>query len=183
MRHALPRIALLAAASLVASPAAAQLTHFSDDFEARDINSETALGSGMSDWVVSGLVFDSANNFQFFYGNFDAPNGSAPTITNPAFSAIATGEEGPAQGMQSLNVFSDYNCCDLGTPSAQGHGNGTDIVESNVFRQQTIGSTEVLAQETATFTFDAKLPGTAPVSGTSEAIGFIRTLDPNANFN
>ena len=121
----------------LSSQASAQLSFFSENFESLGQNNPTALGD--SGWLVSGAVFDQFEDFQFFYGNFPAPN-EQPGV---ALSNIESGQGGPEQGLQYLNVFSDYNCCGLDTDQPIGHGNGTDIVESNVFQEQIIGAGDI----------------------------------------
>lgn len=164
-------VGLVFAGSLDAS---AQLSPYSQDFETLSMGDGSALSN--DGWLISGLVFDGGGGFKFFYGNFPAPNGG------PSFSAVATGEAGPPQGVQYLNTYSDYNCCDLGTPTPQGHGNGTDIVENNIFQEQIIGAGSI--GQTFTFSFDGKLPADPGVAAAapSEVRAFIRTLDPNAGF-
>ena len=68
--------------------------------------------------------------YLYGYGVFPAPNSGPPF----AFCTIAAGEGGPAQGAQQLVVFSDYNNVD--------HGVG-NIIESNVFQEQTIDAGDV----------------------------------------
>ncbi len=171
-----------AAAALLAAPASwAALSVYTQDFEAL-VPTDLAALSG-DGFLVSGLAFDGDivtlppyGTFKFFYGNFPAPNGG------PAFSAIATGEGGAPQGLNVLNVYSDYNCC---SGTAEGHYDVTapyDFVQSNVFHEQTIGPLDV--GSTWSLKFDAKLPSAAGCNTTpaSDCIAFIRTLDPNAAF-
>ena len=150
----------------------AAITSYSQNFEGLGIADGAALAN--DGWLVNGLNFDGAGNFQFFYGNFAAPNGG------PSFSAIATGEGGPAQGDQYINIYSDYGCCDLGTANPIGHGNGTDRVESYVFQEQVIGAGD---EGTYELSYDARLPGGASIGPNSTAQAFLRTLDPNAGFS
>jgi hypothetical protein len=178
------RFLVSASMLLLAAPASwAALSSYSQNFEALVQGNPAALSA--DGWLVSGVVFNGATTvvppapygaFKFFYGNFPAPNGG------PAFSAIATGESGPTQGLQVLNVFSDYNCCQN---TNEGHFDGTapnDYVQSNVFREQTIGLADI--GTTWSFKFDAKVSavngcGTAPAS---DCVAFIRTLDPANSF-
>ena len=173
---------LVPALLVLAAPATwAALSSYSQNFEALVQSNANALSA--DGFLVSGVVFDGNTgaappygNFKFFYGNFAAPNGG------PAFSSIALGESGPNQGLQVLNVYNDYNCCQ---PN-EGHFDGTapnDFVQSNVFREQTIGPADI--GTTWSFKFDGKL---SPVNGcgtgaASDCVAFIRTLDPNNNFN
>jgi hypothetical protein len=137
------------------------------------------LGDG---WLISGLVFDGAGGFKFFYGNFDAPNGDA------SFSGVKTGEQGASQGTRYLNVFSDYGCCDLALDPAdrQGHGDISqpyDRVESNVFQEMIVDGTTDAGLWS--FSFDAKQPSAlgCSLSPASTCGAFLRTLDPNAGFS
>jgi len=174
-------VLVAAAAALLVAPASwAALSSYSQNFEVLVQGDANALGN--AGFLVSGVVFDGNSgaappygNFKFFYGNFPAPNGSV------AFSGIATGQSGVPQGLQVLNVFSDYQCCTANGP--EGHFDGTapnDFVQSNVFRQQTIGPGDI--GTTWSFKFDAKantVSGCATAAG-SDCVAFIRTLDgPN----
>jgi hypothetical protein len=107
-------------------------------------------------WLVFGNVFDGTVDpptLKFPYGPFAAPNGGA------AFSAVVAGEGGSTQGEQQLSIYNDYNCCDLETANPQGHGNDTDLVESNVFQELFTLASPIPADavgKTLTFSFDAK---------------------------
>jgi hypothetical protein len=186
IKHMKMALVAAAAALLVAPASWAALSSYSQDFEALAPASDPSNGAlGAAGFLVSGVVFDGAavpapyGNFKFFYGNFPAPNDGSGA---PAFSAIATGESGPGQGLQVLNVFSDYKCCQS---TNEGHFDGAapyDFVQSNVFREQTIGLADI--GTTWSFKFDAKVNGvngcgTAPGS---DCVAFIRTLDPNNGF-
>lgn len=141
---------------------------YQQDFEALDMESETALsGEG---WVVFGNVFDGTGRYLYGYGAFPAPNGGA------AFSAIVEGQGGAEQGVQQLSIYNDYN--------NQDHAKGYRI-ESNVFRERRITVADV--GTTLTFAFDAKRGNvndpTDPLCPcTSTAIAFIKTLNPAAGF-
>ncbi len=153
---------------LCASPAVWALEEYSQDFEALDAGNPDALA--LDSWLVAGLVFDEAANFKFFYGNFPAPNGG------PSFSGLTTGQGGPPQGAQQLSVYSDYNCCTEGGEN-EGHFNGTDLVQSNVFQEQTVAADDV--GKLYTFRFDGKA---GDLAGSTTALGFIQTLDPDDGF-
>jgi hypothetical protein len=164
------------AAMLASAPSSAALSAYSQNFNALGIGDGGALsGNG---WQIAGLVFANPGGFKFFYGNFPAPNGGA------GFSSIAVGEGQGGPTDQYLNIYSDYNCCG----AVDGHGTGTDIVESRVFQEQVIGAGDV--GSTWNFQFDVKAPssnwcGTSPAASTGLLAGcqaFIRTLDPNAGF-
>ena len=145
--------------------ASAALGPYSQDFEALGSADPDALAN--DGWEVFGNVFDSGGAYLFGYGPFDAPNGG------PGFSAVASGQGGPDQGLQQLSIYNDYNCCQ---PS-NGHFNGTDRVEASVFRQ--LGVTAANVGETWTFSFEAKRGN---LEGASTAQAFIKTLDPAAGF-
>lgn len=153
---------LLAAALLAAVPAAssAAVTAYTQNFEGLVLASPTALsGDG---WVVYGNVYTPGGTYLYGYGTFPAPNGGT------AFCSIDAGQGGTEQGAQQLSVYSDYNNID--------HGNG-NIVESNVFREQTIAAGDVGGLWT--FQFDAKLGNLLPPS---TATAFIKTLNPAAGW-
>ncbi len=149
----------------LAAPAQAQLAPYSENFEALNIASPTALSD--AGWVIFGNVYDSGGTFLFGYGVFGAPNGG------PGFSGIVDDQGGAAQGGQQLSIYSDYNCCQ---PS-NGHFNGTDLVEAIVFQEFTIGAADI--GSTWEFFFEAKKGN---IGGATTANGFIKTLDPNAGF-
>jgi len=138
----------------------AAVTPYTQTFEGLNQADTSALGN--DGWLVFANVFTSGGVYLYGYGPFPAPNDGA------AFCAIVTGEGGPAQGAQQLSVFSDYNNTD--------HGLG-NIIETNVFQEQTIEAGDVGG--TWTFSFDAKMGNLA---GASEAEAFIKTLDPGAGF-
>jgi len=164
------------AAALFSPVSHAALLDYSEDFEGLNAADGGALGG--AGWKVFGAVFTGGGDFKFGFGPFAAPNGG------PSFSAIASGEGGPAQGSQYLNAYSDYNCC--GNPD-QGHRNGTDVVEAIVFQEFTIDG--IVDATTWIFSFDVKNPSidgcNAPNDGTAQArcVAFIKTLDPSAGFS
>ena len=142
----------------LAPNAAAQLTTFTQDFEALDIAAPDALAN--DGWGVFANVFDGMGNFQYGYGTFPAPNGG------PGFSAVATGNGGPAQGAQYINTYSDYNNLD--------HGAGL-FIEANIFQEQVIGAADV--GNTWTFSFDyLKNPDVVNGDGDTTTIAFIKVL-------
>ncbi len=146
---------------------------YAQDFESLDQGSRTALrGDG---WLIFGQVVDGSGGFKFDYGPFPAPNGVA------AFCDLVTGEGGPDQGAQQLMVYSDYNCCD----PDQGHRNGTDRVTSLVFQQPFTLGNEISEDDVGKnlkFSFDAKRGNINDPTGSSTALAFIQTVDPNAGF-
>jgi len=154
---------IIAAAVLLLSPVAshATLAPYTQNFEALTAADPAALsGDG---WVVYGNVFSPDHvTYYYGYGPFPAPNPGA------GFSAIAVGQGGPNQGAQQLSIYSDYNNAD--------HANGNQV-ESNVYREQTIGAADVGNQWT--FQFDAKLGN---LQSPSTALAFIKTLNPAAGY-
>jgi hypothetical protein len=154
---------VLVVALIIASTAViwAAVTPYSQDFEGLVQTDPDALAN--DGWLVFGNVYDAGGVYQYGYGPFPAPNGG------PAFSAIAVGEGGPAQGNQQLSVYSDYN--------NTAHANADWVIETFIFQEQTIEAGDVGA--TVVFTFDAKL-GNLELG--SEAEAFIKTLDPNNGY-
>lgn len=146
---------------LLAASATAQLTPYSQDFEGLVQTELTALEN--DGWVIFGNVFDTdGTTFLYPYGPFPAPNDGA------AFCAIALLEGGIPQGVQQLNVYSDYNNVD--------HAIGR-YIQSNVFQEQTIGAGNI--GERWVFQFDAKRGN---LEGETTAAAFIKTIDPNSGF-
>jgi hypothetical protein len=142
-----------------------------------DTAAEVPLGA----WLFFANVFDSAGNLKFPYGPFGAPNATV-SPSDTFISAVVTGEGDTPQGDQQLSVFSDYNCCDPDPISGelrQGHGNGTDRVQINVF-QELNPIPESLIGQTLTFSFDAKRGN---IELASTALAFITTLDPSTGFS
>lgn len=155
---------ILAAAFLIFAPRASQaaLTPYTQSFESLIRSSPTALGN--DGWSVFGNVYQpDGTTYLYGYGPFPAPNGSG------AFCAIDTLQGGALQGNLQLSVYSDYN-------NTGAHGAG-QIVESNVYREQTIATADV--GNTWTVQFDAKLGN---LVGPSTALAFIKTLDPAAGY-
>jgi hypothetical protein len=149
-------------------------SEYTHDFESLDLMSPIALS--VDGWLIFGQVFNSNGSLMFNYGPYPAPNGG------PAFSTIVTGEGGPDQGAQQLLVFSDYNCCD---PPNQGHFNGTDTVVSLVYQEPFDMENPISADgvgKVLEFSFDAKRGDINDPTGSSMALAFIQTVDPNAGF-
>ncbi len=186
MLNRIKMVLVAGTAALLFAPASwAVLASYSQNFEALGAGDPSALSA--DGFLVSGVVFSGAaapapyGGFKFFYGNFPAPNNTAPNIPD-AFSGIETGESGVPQGLNVLNVYSDYQCC-LNT--SEGHFDATgphDIVQSNVFREQTIGLADI--GTTWSFKFDAKARVEIGCASTpdSDCVAFIRTLDPGNGF-
>jgi hypothetical protein len=127
-------------------------------------------------------VFDGDDVFKFNYNN---PPAAAPN--GPQICALVNDQGGLEQEPQQLSVYSDYECC--GNPD-QGHRNGTDLVETNVFRERTLGAADI--GNTVTFSFDAKRGNIndpaadvcqAPNVCDVTANAFIKTLNPADGFS
>ena len=131
----------------------AAVAGYSQDFNGLDPADPAALsGDG---WLYFANVYNADGSFKFDFGQtFPAPT------TSGQISAIAVGEGGPDQNPNQLVIFSNYDCCDLGTASPQGHGNGTDLVETIVFQEPFSNAEGGIPQswigQTFEFTFDAK---------------------------
>jgi hypothetical protein len=113
-------------------------------------------------WLVGGNNYRSDGTFIDQYFSFPAPNGG------PAFSAVAAGEGGAAQGNQQMSIYNDYN-----NPN---HGDGPPdldrIIEAVVFQERDIAAADV--GNTICFKFDAKKGN---IEGASTAEAFIQVLD------
>jgi len=157
-------LGLAMAAAIAFMPVSnAALVNYSQNFEGMTQADTGALGA--DGWLVFGNVFSSGGDYE--YGPFIAPNACAAGL-DPAFSCVAAGEGGPAQGAQQLVAFSDYKNFD--------HAIG-NIIESNLFQEQTIGTADV--GKTMFFNFDAKK---GDIAGSSTASAFIKTVDPNNGY-
>ncbi len=150
---------------------------YSQDFEALGATDPEALNQ--DGYVIFADVWDGdvgTGIFKYPYGPFPAPNGG------PGFSAIATGEGGPDQGEQHLNIYSDYNNGDQTSGGNCGASGCT--INTSVFQEITITADDI--GTTYTLSFDAKSPfegGIADaVQPVTEASAFIKTLDPGAGF-
>jgi hypothetical protein len=146
---------------------------YSQDFEGLNIAFPDALGTlvGGEGFVVFADVWDGevgTGIFLYQYGPFTAPNGG------PGFSAIATGEGGPEQGSQYLNIYSDYD--------NQDHANGFNI-NTSVFQERTITTAELGLCWTLTGDYKAPFQGgIAEPASNATANAFLVTLDPMAGF-
>lgn len=155
-------IAVHAAIVLVCMiPAAGQaITAYNQNFEALVQTDSDALSA--DGWLIYGNVYAPDETYLYGYGAFPAPN------HNLAFCQIVLDQGGPDQGDQQLVVFSDYENRDR---------DAGNIIESNVFQEQTIALADV---GTAwVFSFDAKLGN---IEGASTATAFIKTLDPSSGY-
>lgn len=158
------RIASLGLMAALASSSMASLVSYSQNFEGLNIASPSALGD--DGWKIFGNVFDGGGNYIYGYGPFAAPNGGN------GFSAIATGEGGPAQGAQYINTFSDYNNGD--------HGIGR-IIEANIFQEQVVSAGDY--GKTFEFKFDYKASSQFGPVLPSRTKAFIKVLNPGAGFS
>ena len=152
---------------------------YEQDFESLDIVSPTALGD--DGWFFFGNVFDEGGTLKFSYPNdppspVPTPNANADP-ENIIISGLVSVEAGTRRGAQQLVVSNDYNCCDLETADPQGHGNGTDRVETIVFREINPIPAEFIG-EVHEFTFDAKRGN---IAGATTAQAFIRTRQQQAD--
>ena len=139
------------------------MTAYSQDFESLNAASTTALGD--DGWLYYANV---AADVPYSYGPGPAPNNPSA----PAFCTITTGEGGAEQGSQQMSVFSDYE-------NAGAHTAG-DVIESIVYREQTVGTADV--GKTWVFEFQAKMPAVGGVTSPSTAEAFIKTLNPSAGY-
>ena len=147
----------LAALLCLLPVAGSAFTPYSQDFE--DLIQPDPGALGADGWLVFGNVFSPEGDYLYGYGPYPAPNDGF------AFCQIDAGQGGDEQGLQQLVCFSDYNNGD--------HAAG-NIVESNVYQEQTIAEEDIgLA---VVFEFQAKRGN---IEGGSEAFAFIKTLDPS----
>ncbi|MGI9341658.1 MAG: Ig-like domain-containing protein [Gammaproteobacteria bacterium] len=180
---------------------------YSEDFEGVTIDDPIAVsgeqpaGAGISSYfadVWGPNVNDPAlvgidTPLYTYFG--DTPNAAAPGIP-PGFAAIATGDGGPAQGLQYLSVFSDYNNGDQLTSGSCGPS--TCTVNTSIFREPFDFGNRIGAGDLNfcwTFSFDAR---SNPAGGIADATvnnggnflqaptsasAFLKTLDPDSNFD
>ena len=158
-RRFLAVIGILAAMAWPLS-AHGDITTYNQNFESLDINASNALAN--DGWKVFGNVFTPGGNYLYGYGTYSAPNGGG------GFSAIATGPGGSAQGLQYLNVYSDYN-------NGDAHGNG-NYVDALVFQERNIGAGNVGAGKSFAFSFDYLKNGGGGDNGDSRTYAFIKVL-------
>ena len=100
------------------------------------------------------------------YGTFDAADGDPGSI-----QAIANNEGGPAQGLQHLNKYSDYNNLNQ----------ASNFIEGITLQERFVVQADVGVW---TLTFDAKRksPDNFGIGGQSSAYAFIKTLDSSEFF-
>lgn len=150
----------------------AQLTPYSQDFEGLMVpNPEdpasTAGELANDGWLVFANAFKLPEGWYLYgYGPFPAPNGTG------GFSEVRGVMGAPAQGVRGIVVYSDYN--------NGGHANGAQLIEANVFQEQSVAAEDV--GNTWLFDFDARRAVLGGIDGSTTALAFFKTLDPNAGF-
>ena len=167
-------LSCVAVVGLNATPAAAQLTGYSQDFELPGIVQTDPNTLGNDGWLVGANVFkrDTATYLdadttvlRYNYFAFPAPN-NPPTA---AFSLVKTTtfEGTPPQGDQEVVVISDYQNGD--------HADPNDRIEALFFQEQIVGASDV--GKTAKFTFLAHKDAQADIlSGSTKANAFYQDL-------
>ena len=168
----------------LSTPTIAAITAYAQDFEALNAADPAAL-SNDGYWVWADVWSGDVDTGTYLYnygGPFPAPNSSATGVD--AFSGVATGEGGGAQGTQYLNIFSDYQNSD--------HANGYTI-NTSVFQDYVLDAGDVNG-DIWTLTFDAKSPFADGISeaaidnggnfrqASTSASAFIKTLDPSIGY-
>ncbi len=161
MRTPMTKVLTLALLAWLLPVVALALTPYSQTFEGLVQDDPDALSD--DGWLVFGNVTQPDGTFLYGYGPFPAPNSGA------AFCQVVAGQGGSEQGDQQFVVFSDYENTD--------HAGGL-LIESNVFHEQTIGADAV--DQVWRFAFQAKRGN---LEGQSTAIAFIKTLDPQNNYD
>ena len=159
MKVSVKAILMVAALVYLVPAASFALETYTQDFE--DLAQADGAALANDGWLIFGNVFGPDMAYWYGYGVFTAPNDGA------AFSAIVTDQGGAEQGMQQLSVFNDYNNVD--------HANGA-YIEANVFQEQTVTADDL---GTWYFNFDGKMGN---LEGSTTAVAFIKTLDPNAGW-
>lgn len=191
----LTALAISMAAAYSPAGSAAVVSYFGD-FEAADINSPSALGPFGENFRyfvdVWGTGAPDASvgppSLKLYDYSGAAPNASAGQ--GDQLSGIATGEGGPDQGLQYLNVFSDYNNGDQ-VPGGSCGANAGCTINTNIFQESTIDAGDI--GSTWTLSFDAKSPfaggifdaledNGGDINNPQSASAFIKTLDPNAGY-
>ncbi len=135
-----------------------------DDFEAADSTADADI-SGLLTYVEGWNPANTA--FIYNYGPFQAQN------TLGKNSEIFAGEQGAAQGTQSLRLLSDYS-----------NGNHTDGSGNTIRTFNFYEWTDLAAGDTGTYTltFDAKASSADGIAAPTTAVAYIKTLDPNNSF-
>ena len=135
-----------------------------------DASSETVLAIAL--WKRYTSVWSDFVGGAFLYDYQGAAANGASGVGE--MSAVATGEGGVDQGLQYLNVYSDY-----GNTGAHDAG---QIIDVNIFQERIIVSDDI--GSTLTFSADFKSPSTGGIADTVSATAnaFIVTLDPGAGY-
>lgn len=156
-------VAVLGILAMLASASAANgdTNIYFQDFESLAKADPNALRD--TGWNYYANVFTPGGSYLYNYFG-SAPNGG------DGFSAIADGWAGPAQGVQYLNVYSDYANAD--------HGNG-NYIDALVYQEKIIGASSVGAGKSFSFNFDYLKNGSAGPNGDgdSRTFAFIKALD------
>jgi len=152
-------LSLVPAAAVMAQPG--PITEYYQDFEAMDETDPAALSS--DGWIIYGNVYDAGFNHLWGHGPWPAPN------HNLAFSNLVVEEGDVDQGYVQLSVFNDYE--------DGSHADPNLWIESNVFQEWEITADQV--GNVWTFAYDAKMGN---LGGSSTALAFIKTIDPNNNY-
>ena len=155
------QLGLIASTVTFSSISSAALSSYSQDLEGLSPSDPAALSN--DGWLVGANVFDSTGtNFIYNYFAFPAPNVPGG---GPAFSGVATGEGGAAQGNNQFNTYNDYNNSD--------HTNASgNRIEANIFRDIGVAGAGD-AGTTWNFDFDVKLGN---IGGATTATAFIKVL-------
>ena len=161
-KNSLQALAMLTSMTFASSSIAA--TTYSNDFEG--LNAVDAGALGADGWLVGGVVSSAGNPGSGDIGSYfayPAPNGG------PAFSGVAVGEGGAAQGNQQLSVYNDYN-----NPE---HGSGNNnTVEAFVFTDVGILGLDDVGT-TINFSFDTKVGNLASPTTALAYMSVLKTSD------
>jgi len=152
--------ALALATAIAYAPSSNAATTYSNNFESLNAADGAALGN--DGWLVGGIVSSPGNPGSGDVGSYfayPAPNGG------PAFSGVAVGEGGVAQGAQQLSVYNDYN--------NGSHGDGSNnLIEAFVFTDVGLLDLDDVGT-TIDFSFDTKVGNLA---SPTTALAFIKVL-------
>lgn len=148
----------------------ADLSSYSQDFEGfttpPQIDDNQLSDDG---WFVFGNVFEANGTFVYNYGPFGAPNG-----TGRFCDVISPGGLAAGNGNNVINTFNDY--------TNSSHSDFSNrVVESLIFQEQTIGSSDLNTKWDYTFEYAAN-PASGP-GGVSTTNAFIKVLNPGNGFS
>lgn len=189
------RSVIAVAAVLLYAPVSwGAVTSYQQDFELVNAADPAALGPFGENFTIFADVWGKAGSsdatvgvdiFLYSYGPFAAPNGG------PGFSAVGTGEGGVNQGLQYLNIYSDYNNADQTTGGSCGAAQSCTI-NTSVFREyaaidgSNIGQIWTLEFDAKSpfqnGIFDAANPNGGDINNPTSASAFIKTLNPLAGY-